>query len=278
MQWSTPFDLAEEGTEKYKEILPKVEVFGSKIMGYPGWHIECASIILKELGDTVDIHTGGIDHIPVHHTNEIAEAEAVTNAPLANYWIHCNHITVDGTKISKSLGNGYTLADLKNNGFSPLDYRLWVLQGNYRNERNFTSEDLEGAKNRLQNWRSFAALRHQLPSDSEQKIDTTTILSALSDNLNTAEALSLIDQTIAETTPSQESITNFIRFLDTALALNLESSTPDIPNDAKALIASRQSAKQSKDWTAADQIRDELLGKYNILLKDTGNKTIWQYA
>ena len=113
--------------------------------GYPGWHLECATIIDKELGGPIDIHTGGIDHIPVHHTNEIAEYYAMTGRSLAKTWLHCDFITIDGEKISKSLGNIYTLGDLAERGFSAMDYKMWVLAGHYQGTRNFTFESLEGA-------------------------------------------------------------------------------------------------------------------------------------
>ena len=106
--------------------------------GYPGWHLECSTIIDKELGSPIDIHTGGIDHIPVHHTNEIAQTYAMTGRSLAKYWLHCNFITIDGEKISKSLGNIYTLDDLEKRGFSAMDYKMWVLSGHYQGTRNFT--------------------------------------------------------------------------------------------------------------------------------------------
>ena len=129
--------------------------------GYPGWHLECATIIDKELGGPIDIHTGGIDHIPVHHTNEIAEYYAMTGRALAQTWLHCDFITINGEKISKSLGNIYTLSDLAERGFSAMDYKMWVLSGHYQGTRNFTFESLEAAKQRRLNWRNKIALLHQ---------------------------------------------------------------------------------------------------------------------
>jgi len=145
MEWDTPSDLLDSGARK----------------GFPGWHLECSAIAMSILGPTIDIHTGGIDHIPVHHTNEIAQSESASGKQFAHFWLHNNHIKSEGTKISKSLGNGYTLQDLKEKGFDPLDYRMFVLQSQYSNEGNFTFENLQAAKNRRHHWRNAAALRHQ---------------------------------------------------------------------------------------------------------------------
>ncbi|MCA9312938.1 cysteine--tRNA ligase, partial [Candidatus Saccharibacteria bacterium] len=118
-------------------------------IGFPGWHLECSAIAMTLLGETLDIHTGGIDHIPVHHTNEIAQSEAATDKVFSNYWLHNNHLKADSTKISKSLGNGYTLQDIQAKGYSLLDFKMFVLQSHYRTESNFTWENLDGAKARL---------------------------------------------------------------------------------------------------------------------------------
>src|SRR5690606_38695624 len=114
MEWETPGDLLATDT--------------NEIMGFPGWHLECSAMAMTLLGNTIDIHTGGIDHIPVHHTNEIAQSEAASGVRFANYWMHNNHLKVNGTKISKSLNNGYTLQDLEEKGYDPLDLRLFILQ------------------------------------------------------------------------------------------------------------------------------------------------------
>lgn len=115
MEWPTP-----------PELLDQPPTDGAPVMGFPGWHLECSAIAMHFLGATLDIHTGGIDHIPVHHSNEIAQSEAATGQPFAHYWLHCNHLKVNGTKISKSLGNGYTLTDLAERGYTPMEYKLFV--------------------------------------------------------------------------------------------------------------------------------------------------------
>ena len=145
--------------------------------GYPGWHLECSTIIHKELGEPIDIHTGGIDHVPVHHTNEIAETYAAYGGKLARTWLHCNFITIDGEKISKSLGNVYSLSELCERGFTAMDYKMWVLSGHYQGTRNFTFESLEAAKQRRLHWRNRIALCYQ--SDNYEKVMSEPISSAL---------------------------------------------------------------------------------------------------
>ena len=239
--------------------------------GYPGWHLECSSIIHAELGEPIDIHTGGIDHIPVHHTNEIAQSEAAYHQPLAKIWLHNNFITIDGTKISKSLGNVYTFKDLAAKNFSHLDYRMWTLQGHYQSERNFTFADLIAARQRLLNYRNWATLRHQSDQATDQPSSLESITAALNDNLNTPQALSILDQTIACTKPS----IRFLQRLDDIFGLDL-LATPDITEAQKQTIANRQAAKTAKDYSTADALRQKLESE-NITLLDTPTGTIWQY-
>ena len=242
--------------------------------GYPGWHLECSSIIHAELGESIDIHTGGIDHIPVHHTNEIAQSEAAFERPLSKFWLHNNFITIDGNKISKSLGNIYTFKDLEQKGFSHLDFRMWILQGHYQSERNFTFDDLTAAKNRLMNYRNFAALRHQNQPINQSLLDTTVakITTSISDNLNTPEALAALDQILNQTAPNH----NFLEFLDNIFGLQLIESTPDISSKQKQNLADQQAARDAKDWDKADAIRDQINAS-GIEVLSTPTGPIWQY-
>lgn len=281
MEWETPADLTADGSER---------------MGFPGWHLECSAMAMKLLGETIDIHTGGIDHIPVHHTNEIAQSEAVTGAPFAHYWLHNNHLKVEGTKISKSLGNGYTLQDLEEKGYSPLDLRLLVLQSHYRTEGNFTFDNLTAARNRRHNWRNIAALRHQIhdtlqtDSDTETESRTTGLYAAsralvetLNDDLDTAAALALIDtafDTVVSTkleSLHQHALTSFLETIDELLGLDLVTTTPDISDDLKRLIIERQRVREQKDFARSDEIRDEL-AKSGIAVRDTASGPIWEYS
>lgn len=281
MEWQTPSDLTDSQSVK---------------MGFPGWHLECSAMAMSILGETIDIHTGGIDHIPVHHTNEIAQSEAASGEIFSRYWLHNNHLKVDGAKISKSLDNGYILEDLEQKGFSPMDFRMFVLQSHYRTESNFTFENLTSAKNRLHNWRNAAALRHQthdtLVHDQKKPQDDDTVsllaasqavVEALNDDLNTPEALMVVDKALSQLDsahPSQiyqKGLEQLLETIDNVLGLQLISSTPDIDDGTKALILERSRARENKDWNQSDAIRDELLAK-GIAIRDINGSSIWQYA
>lgn len=285
MEWETPADLLEGESNNLSTPKP--------MMGFPGWHIECSAMAIKYLGDTLDIHTGGIDHIPVHHTNEIAQSEAATGKRFANYWLHANFLLADGTKISKSLGNGYTLGNLSDKGYTAMDFRMFVLQSHYRTESNFTWDNLAAAKNRLLNWRNAAALRHQThetlaqaqPNDKEDPTLAVigAIREALNDDLNTPEALRLVDEMLTRLTTDKLDdidhghLVQFLEAVDEFLGLQLLQGTPDISDDDKHLIIERRRAREEKNWQRSDEIRDDLLSR-GISLKDTPSTTIWQYA
>ena len=241
-------------------------------MGYPGWHLECATIIHNVLGETIDIHCGGIDHIPVHHTNEIAEIEAAYGNKMANYWLHNNFAMVEGEKISKSIGNVYMFSDLAEKGYTHMDYKMWVLQGHYQSERNFTFEDLAAAKQRLLNYRNFAALRLQNNETNDFEEAKQKILAQLNNNLNSAGAFSELDAIINSGAPSEK----FVKFIDEVFGLGVEESTPDISDELKDKISERFAAKKEKDFAKADALRDEILAE-GITLLDGADKTIWQY-
>lgn len=234
--------------------------------GYPGWHLECSVIIDKELGGPIDIHTGGIDHIPVHHTNEIAEYYAMTGRQLSKYWLHCNFIMIDGQKISKSLGNIYTLGDLAERGFSPMDYKMWVLSGHYQGTRNFTFESLEGAKARRLAWRNRIAECYQKEVTSEGVFDG--IVKAVENNLNSAEAFAVIDGAVLSLEDWQK--------VDELFGLRLIEDTPDIDDTTRELITERQKARDARDFARADELRDKLAEK-GITVRDTADGGVWEY-
>ncbi|MBQ8156427.1 cysteine--tRNA ligase [Candidatus Saccharibacteria bacterium] len=234
--------------------------------GYPGWHLECSTIIHEELGEPIDIHTGGIDHIPIHHTNEIAQTFAISGRALAKYWLHCNFITIDGEKISKSLGNVYLLSDLSERGFSPMDYKMWVLQGHYSGTRNFTFDGLEAAKIRRLNWRNRIAECYQKDIVSEGAFER--ILAAVSEDLNSAEAFALIDN-------STLSLDDWKK-IDELFGLRLIADTPDISEESYALLKERAKARTNKDFAKSDEIRDQL-ALAGISVKDTADGQVWGY-
>ena len=241
-------------------------------MGYPGWHLECSTIIHEKLGETIDIHCGGIDHIPVHHTNEIAQTEAAYDVKMANFWLHNNFITIEGEKISKSLGNVYMFTDLAERGYSHMDYKMWVLQGHFQSERNFSFEDIAAAKQRLLNYRNFAALRWQKESTDMSEVQTA-ILAHLGNNLNSAGALAELDVAMSKNVPDED----FVKFLDDAFGLKIAETTPDISDELKQKIAERFAAKKAKDFATADKLRDEIMAE-GIVLLDGADGSIWQYA
>lgn len=264
--------------------------------GFPGWHLECSVIARETLGDQIDIHTGGIDHIPVHHTNEIAQTESVTGKSFATLWVHNNHIKVDGQKISKSLGNIYTLADIQARSISLEAFKLMAYSKHYRSEGNFTWDILEAAQHRLNNWRAVAALRHQTHDTTmsdQSKADgdraavihdaSSRILQALSNDLDTPSALATIDTVFSdiESMPvaaiHRASLTELIETIDVLLGLTLSASTPDISDELKQLILERQRARENKDWHTSDKLRDQLLQE-GVAVRDTNSGTIWSYA
>lgn len=235
--------------------------------GYPGWHLECATIIHEELGEPIDIHTGGIDHLPVHHTNEIAEMYAMTGKTLARYWLHCDFITIDGQKISKSLGNTYTLEDLAERGYSAMDYKMWLLSGHYQGTRNFTFEGLGAAKNRRNNWRARIAICYQKETIGDDSA-YEKILDAVNNNLNSAEAFAIIDN-------SNLNLDDWKK-IDELFGLRLIADTPDISEEQYALIKKRTIARTMKNFNDSDNIRGQLRAQ-GIILDDTPDGTVWNY-
>ncbi len=253
--------------------------------GYPGWHLECSTICHVELGEPLDIHTGGIDHIPVHHTNEIAQTYGAYGIELSHFWLHCNFTTIEGEKISKSLGNTYTLDELAERGFDPLDFKMWVLQGHYQTARDFSFKDLEAAQIRRHSWRNRYALTMQVePGKTEESLHMTaldtgapnslhnlrkSILDAVSDNLNSPLAFSLIDQA------SDISAKDW-KYIDECFGLGITNI--EIPSDEiLKKINRREEARKNKDFISADALRSEIENAgFSIL--DTPSGPCWQLA
>jgi cysteinyl-tRNA synthetase len=250
--------------------------------GFPGWHLECSVIARETLGDQIDIHTGGIDHIPVHHTNEIAQTEAVTGKPFATYWVHNNHLKVDGGKMAKSLGNIYTLQDVVDRGYSIEAYKLLVLSKHYRTEGNFTWEILEAAQNRLQGYQDWADLKHQKAAQTEGQLNAIykqgllDIFNALQDDLDTPTALAKLSELAGsadEHGVDKYKIQPLLNVIDNLLGLKL-ANRPDITHEQKDLIADREAARVAKDWKKSDEIRARL-EKQGIGVRDTDGGPIW---
>jgi cysteinyl-tRNA synthetase len=250
--------------------------------GFPGWALECSAIIHKTLGDPIDIHTGGVDHIGTHHPNEMAQTEAAYGHRLANYWLHSEHLLVDGQKMSKSLGNFYTLSDVIENGFDPLALRLLYLQGHYRTQINFTWGNLEAAQNRLRGYKAMAALKWQAVGIEpwfRPNVNLDNIKKALKNDLNTSVALAFLSGLSVQAEErliSKQDLDNFNSFLkiiDTLFGLNL-SEEEDISKEQKQLVLKREEARKSQDWRMADMLRDRLK-KQGIEIRDTDHGPIW---
>ncbi|MDO8591918.1 MAG: cysteine--tRNA ligase [bacterium] len=250
--------------------------------GFPGWHLECSAIIHAVLRDPIDIHTGGVDNIGTHHVNEMAQTEAAYGHKLANYWMHAEHLLVNEQRMGKSLGNFYTLADIKKKGYDPLALRLLYLQAHYRKQMNFSWEALDGAQaflNRLQAWADLQFqpnLGHRKDAGALYAKATVDIQKALNDDLNTGQALAVLSR-LANTAEQEgvepKRLTTFLEQIDQLLGLGL-SGRKDISDEVKSLIAAREEARMRGDWENADELRSKLLAQ-SIEINDTPHGPAW---
>lgn len=235
-------------------------------MGYPGWHIECSAMSRKYLGVTFDIHTGGVDHIPVHHENEIAQSEAREDAKTVNTWMHGEFMLVDGGKMSKSLGNTYTIDNLIERGYSPLAFRYFCLNAHYRKKLNFTFEGMDAAQTAYT--RLLETLyKHKTSAESTepQKLDgyIKEFRSAVEDDLNLPLALGVL-WTMTKEKPSNDIYKTALLF-DEVLGLDLKAAkAPEkandepVPDEVKALAEKRLAARKNKDWAESDRLREQI--------------------
>jgi len=231
-------------------------------IGFPGWHIECSAMSRKYLGQPFDIHTSGIDHIPTHHNNEIAQSEAAFSVPLANYWLHNEFLSVDGQKMSKSLGNTYTLSDLKKKGIHPLSFRYFLLTSNYRTPTNFTWEAIEGAQNALEKIASeFNVLEGALHGHLLEEFEE-----AMANDLDTPVALSLLQKAT-----DQETIEKMNKVLGLNI-LELSKQINQIPEEIMDLVKQRETAREKEDWKTSDDLRDKIESKgFRIMDNEFGS-------
>lgn len=240
---------------------------------YPGWHIECSAMSRKYLGDKFDIHTGGVDHIPIHHENEIAQSIGATGHNLANYWMHVEFLLIDGGKMSKSLGNVYTLNDLKAKGIDALSYRYFTYSSHYRNKLNFTWDAIKSAKNSLNKLRDMIALH----KDVNKKIDKNIIskyeeqfLDAINDDMNMPVAISIVWE-IAKEKEKSNDFYELIKKFDSVLSLDLDKNDKEdinIPEDIKLILNEREDARKNKNFARSDELRDKLK-ELGYIVKDT---------
>ena len=240
---------------------------------YPGWHIECSAMSRKYLGDKFDIHTGGVDHIPIHHENEIAQSIGATGHNLANYWMHVEFLLIDGGKMSKSLGNVYTLNDLKAKGIDALSYRYFTYSSHYRNKLNFTWDAIKSAKNSLNKLRDMIALH----KDVNKKIDKNIIskyeeqfLDAINDDMNMPVAISIVLEFSKEKEKSNY-FYELIKKFYSVLSLDLDKNDKEdinIPEDIKLILNERKDARKNKNFAKSDELRDKLK-ELGYIVKDT---------
>ena len=246
-------------------------------VGFPGWHIECSAMAMKYLGNTLDIHCGGIDHVTIHHTNEIAQSEAATGQKYVNYWVHGEFLILRSGKMSKSGGTFVTLATLKEKGYDPLSYRYLCLTAHYRTQLEFTFESLDSAAKSLENLR---ALSRGVLQQAQGKEDTGGVCqtwkdkfaSAMEDDLNAPKALAVVWEGIrsAEMTAAQKLA--FLRFADSILALDLFKEKPQeslaLPQEVQTLLEERARARAAKDYKKSDELRDAV-ARLGYVVKDT---------
>ena len=242
-------------------------------MGYPGWHIECSAMGRKYLGDTFDIHTGGVDHIPVHHENEIAQSEALLGKPAVNYWMHCEFMMVNNGKMSKSLGNTYTIKDLRDKGYDPLALRYMCLNAHYRNKLNFTWEGMDSSQVAYDRFVD-GALAHKGGTD---EVDNGVVEGfknefedAINDDLNIPKALGIAWNVVRYPQKSQK-LFELLEKMNTVFGFSLEKKEvkePEVSPEIMALVEERQTARKEKNWKRADEIRDALKEK-GVVVEDT---------
>ncbi len=244
-------------------------------VGFPGWHIECSAMAMKYLGEQIDIHCGGIEHIPVHHTNEIAQTESLTGKKFANFWLHNEHLLFEGKKMSKSKGNYAILQDLVNKNYCPLAYRHLILTAHYRSKINFTWESLQSSQHYLNNlYRKLKDLEAPTNIDSVY-LEKFTL--AINNDLDTPQALAIMQELLKAEINSDIKAATLIKF-DEILALNIKnyiSKTEPIPQNIKDLLAQREQARLKKDFKNSDFIRSQILELgYEIKDSPSGPKIV----
>jgi len=255
-------------------------------MGFPGWHIECSVMSLKHLGNAfengefhpersrrIDIHTGGVDHIQIHHNNEIVQSEAATGRPFVKYWLHGQHLLVNGKKMAKSLKNFYRLSDLEKRGFEPLDFRYLCLTVHYRTRLNFTWPSLEAAQS------AYSALKQEISSWEEPQVGCAefedNFLKAVNDDLNIPQALAVAWELIKCDCCSTSAKAASLLKMDEVLGLKLKDhlgKARKLPKTISELLLEREKLRKAGKWEEADKIRREM-EKIGYMLEDTTKGT-----
>lgn len=248
---------------------PKRSIFQKRPVGFPGWHIECSAMIKKILGDTIDLHLGGVEHIPVHHTNEIAQSENANGTDFVNYWAHYEHLVVGGKKMAKSDGTSYVLSDIEAKGFSPLSLRFFFLQAHYRSQQNFTWEALEASETAL---KRLVTQVQKLPEGGNvSEKYKQEFVERVGDDFDTPGAVALVWGLLKDEQVSDADKRKTIENFDEVLGLQLTTLTfpeVEVPEDIQKLAEAREEARKNKNWEEADKLRDEIESK-GFEVKDT---------
>lgn len=248
---------------------------------YPGWHIECSAMGKKYLGEQFDIHTGGIDLIPTHHENEIAQSKGCCGKVPANYWLHGEYLLIDGGKMSKSLGNVYLLKDIIEKGYDPLTYKMFCYTGHYRNKLNFTWDGIEAASKSLDRLRNSYRLnlegKDELTSEDKDKIEQIEekFHEAINDDMNMPLAMSYVWE-LARYEKKNPEISKMLLKFDSVLGVKIDKENKEnkkeIPQEILDLVEQRKTARQNKDWERSDELRN-LINQKGYDIKDTANGT-----
>ena len=261
--------------------------------GYPGWHVECSAMAMKYLGETIDIHSGGVDNLFPHHENEIAQSEVATDKKFVNYWLHCEHLLVEGQRMGKSLGNYYTLSDMIAKGYEANALRYVLLSTHYRQQLNFTFEGLEAAKNAIERLLNF--VRRLMQADGKgcgekikQLMDRVQkdFEEAMDDDLNIGPALAalfdfvrdvnkLMDDNMLSREEVQEVYKLMMRFDKVLGVIGEVKKEEKLSREAEELIQKREEARKAKDWKAADKIREQLKAM-GVIIEDTPQGVKWR--
>ena len=250
-------------------------------LSYPGWHLECSTMGKRFLGEEFDIHTGGVDHIPTHHENEIAQAKGATGKIPAKIWMHCEYLQVDGGKMSKSLGNTYTISQLKEKGIAPLAFKLFCFTAHYRNKLNFTFDGAYGAQKALERlYDSFVKNEEAEGNVSEEELNAyrEKFTNYINDDLNMPGAMSVVWE-VARNNNKSKQLAELLLEFDEVLGLDLKNAKKyleefeknknieEIPEEIKELVEQRKIARQNKDWAKSDELRD-LIAQKGYIVKD----------
>ena len=240
-------------------------------IGFPGWHLECSAMSRKFLGDTFDIHCGGVDHIPIHHTNEIAQSEACTGHKFVNYWLHGEFLIVEGSKMAKSTGDFITVQTLIDKGYDPLDYRYFLMGTHYRKKITFNYDILDSARSAYQRLKNRIIEFKTTTSDDAEKMTSddadlikpfkVRFYEAINDDLNVPEGLAVMWDVVRDEKLSPKQKLELLYDFDKVFGLNLADAKAkeiEIPDEIIKLVEERTNAKLNKDYKRADEIRKKV--------------------